>query len=407
MSAVKQAIPDHSIHELIARRWSPYAFTDRPVSDDDLRSLFEAARWAASSYNEQPWNYILATKANPAEFERLLSCLVEGNQAWAKNAPVLALGCTSLSFKLNGKPNAAAIHDLGLASATLTLEATARGLFVHQMIGIVPEKAREVFRIPEGIQPLTGLAIGHAADPATVPEKLRERDLAPRTRKPLSEFVFSGAWGTPSSVVAKSGTTVPRADFEKLYASRPPWDIDGPQKPFKEAANRITGSVLDAGCGTGENALFIASQGRKVTGIDFLEKPIQQAKRKAQERGISVAFLLKDALALKDWSERFDNVIDSGLFHVFSDDDRRRYVEGLASVVKPGGRVFLMCFSDEEPGSQGPRRVSKQELQVAFAEGWAIESIDPKRFEVRPDFKEFVFSEGGPRAWFAVVRRVE
>ncbi|HZV07516.1 MAG TPA: nitroreductase family protein [Gemmataceae bacterium] len=200
MNPTKQASPDHPIHDLIAKRWSPYAFSDRAVSEDDLRSLFEAARWAASSYNEQPWSYIVATKANSTEFERLLSCLVEGNQMWAKAAPVLALGCTSLFFRLNGQPNAAAIHDLGLASATLTLEATARGLFVHQMIGILPDKARQLYHIPEGVQPLTGLAIGYAADPNTLPEKLRERDLAARTRKPLGQFVFGGKWGTESSL---------------------------------------------------------------------------------------------------------------------------------------------------------------------------------------------------------------
>ena len=201
MNTQKQASPDHPIHELIARRWSPYAFADRPVSDDDLRSLFEAARWAASSYNEQPWTYILATKGEPDAFDRLLSCLVEGNQGWAADAPVLALGCTSLRLTRNGKPNAAAIHDLGLASATLTLEATARGLVVHQMIGILPDKARELYLIPEGVQPVTGLAIGYAADPNTLSEKYRERDLAPRSRKPLNEFVFDGEWGVASKIV--------------------------------------------------------------------------------------------------------------------------------------------------------------------------------------------------------------
>ena len=200
MNTQKSARPDHPIHELIARRWSPYAFADRPVSDDDLRSLFEAARWAASSYNEQPWAYVVATKTDPDAFERLLSCLVEGNQGWAAAAPVLALGCTSLQFTRNGKPNAAAVHDLGLASANLTLEATARGLVVHQMIGILPDKARELYRIPEGVLPVTGLAIGYAADPDTLPEKYRDRDLAPRSRKPLYEFVFGGEWGAASSI---------------------------------------------------------------------------------------------------------------------------------------------------------------------------------------------------------------
>lgn len=206
MSAAKQATPDHPIHELLARRWSPYAFADRPVSDADLRSLFEAARWAASSYNEQPWTYLVATKANPAEFERLLSCLVEGNQAWAQAAPVLALGCTSLYFTRNNKPNAAAVHDLGLASAGLTFEATARGLYVHQMIGILPERARELYGIPAGVEPLTGLAIGYAAAPDALPEKYRERDLAPRARKPLAEFVFAGEWGSASGLVKQDAS---------------------------------------------------------------------------------------------------------------------------------------------------------------------------------------------------------
>src|SRR5216684_8470959 len=150
-------------------------------------------------------------------------------------------------------------------------------------------------------------------------------------------------------------TPVPdRSTFEAMYAGQAPWDIGKPQKPFIDVADQITGSVLDAGCGTGDTALFLAGRGCKVTGIDFLEVPIQRAQRKAAERGVQVSFLVKDAMTLKDWTERFDNVIDSGLFHVFSDEDRRCYVEGLATVIKPGGRLFLLCFSDEEPGTQGP-----------------------------------------------------
>jgi cyclopropane fatty-acyl-phospholipid synthase-like methyltransferase len=168
-----------------------------------------------------------------------------------------------------------------------------------------------------------------------------------------------------------------------------------------DVADQITGSILDAGCSTGENALFFASRGRKVTGIDFLEGPITRARRKATERGLSASFFVMDALALKDLPE----VIDSGLFHVFSDEDRRRYIEGLATVLKRGGRLFLLCFSDEEPGTQGPRRVSKKELHDAFAQGWAVESVEPSRYEVRPDLKDLTFSEGGPKAWFTVIRR--
>ena len=116
-------------------------------------------------------------------------------------------------------------------------------------------------------------------------------------------------------------------------------------------------------------------------------------------------FLVKDATALAGWGERFATAIDCGLFHVFSDADRRRYASGLARVVEPGGRLFLMCFSDEEPGTEGPRRVSRQELYDAFAGGWEVESVEPVQIEVHPEFTEIKFSEGGPKAWFAVVRR--
>jgi nitroreductase len=200
----KKAATDCPINNLLTERWSPYAFDDRAISEKDLQSLFEAARWAPSSYNEQPWNYIVATKANPEEFQRLLSCLVEGNQAWAKNAPVLALGVVSLKFARNGQDNRAAVHDLGLASASLTLEATARGLRVHQMIGILPDKAREVYQIPQGYEAWTGLAIGYPGDPKQLPAQLAERDAAKRARKPVREFVFGGKWGTPSPLVAKT-----------------------------------------------------------------------------------------------------------------------------------------------------------------------------------------------------------
>ena len=196
-----------------------------------------------------------------------------------------------------------------------------------------------------------------------------------------------------------------RSTFESAYAGQPPWDIGRPQKAFLDVADQITGSILDVGCGTGENALFFVSRGQKVTGIDFLAEPINRAKQKAVERGLTATFLVMDALALKALPEVFDTVIDSGLFHVFSDDDRRRYVEGLATVLKPGGKLFLLCFSDEEPGTQGPRRVSEKEIRDAFAEGWKVESIVPSRFEVRPDLKELTFSEGGPRALFVVGRR--
>ncbi|MCY2984650.1 MAG: class I SAM-dependent methyltransferase [Planctomycetota bacterium] len=154
-----------------------------------------------------------------------------------------------------------------------------------------------------------------------------------------------------------------------------------------------------------DDTLLFAKRGHKVTGIDFLEEPIHIAKQKAVERKLTATFLVMDALKLADLPEHFDTVIDSGLFHVFSYDDRHRYVDGLASVLKPGGRFYLLCFSDDEPGTIGPRRVSEKEIRETFAEGWQIQSIERSRYEVRPDPNDPSFKDGGPKAWFVVVCR--
>ncbi len=191
----KRAEPAHSIHELLARRFSPYAYAERTVDETTLRSLFEAARWAASSYNEQPWSYIVATREDPDAFGKLVSCLSEPNRPWAKRASALAIGVVSRLFRRNGKPNRAAVHDLGLAAGNLLVEATARGLWVHQMIGIIPERARELYEIPEHHEAYTALAIGHLGDPDELPEDYAKRDRAERTRKPLREFVFGARFG--------------------------------------------------------------------------------------------------------------------------------------------------------------------------------------------------------------------
>jgi nitroreductase len=168
-----------------------------------LRSLFEAARWAPSSNNEQPWTYIVATKHERENYDKLLSVLVEFNQGWAKNAPVLAIAVAKLSFGKNNTPNRNAQYDVGAASALLSVEATVRGLAVHQMAGFSPEKARAVFAIPEGWEPIAAMAIGYPGDPASLSQPLHEREIAPRTRKPLREFVMSGEWGHTASFVSK------------------------------------------------------------------------------------------------------------------------------------------------------------------------------------------------------------
>jgi nitroreductase len=192
------ALPDHPMHTRLSKRWSPDGFSDRAVTEADLRSLFEAARWAASSYNEQPWSFIVATRDETAAFARLLTSLVPANQVRAANAPVLVLGIVRLNFAKTEADNRAAIHDLGLATASLTFEATAGHLSVHPMIGIVPERARELYQIPEHSEAFMALAIGYASDTSHLSDDLRERDLAQMQRKSTRKFVFSSVWGRPS-----------------------------------------------------------------------------------------------------------------------------------------------------------------------------------------------------------------
>lgn len=198
----KPAETQYPIHELLRRRWSPRAFSSRRVEPETLRTLLEAARWAPSSYNEQPWSFIVALRDSPADYQHLLACLVEGNRAWAHTAPVLMLSVAKLNFERNQKPNRHAFHDVGLAVENLIVQATALGLFVHQMAGFDVEKAREAFAIPAGHEAAAAIALGYAGDPDSLPEKLRERELAPRTRRPLEQFVFSSRWGEASPLVA-------------------------------------------------------------------------------------------------------------------------------------------------------------------------------------------------------------
>ena len=191
----KPAPVHHPIHDLLRHRWSPRAFSDKPVSPDVLRSLFEAARWAPSSSNEQPWAFLVATRDDAENHAKMVSTLVEFNQNWAKHAPVLAIAISEMAFARTGKPNPNAFYDTGAAVAHLSVEATSQGLFVHQMAGFDPKKASELFEIPGGWEPIAAFVIGYPGDPASLPDTLRERELAPRERKPLSSFVMSGGWG--------------------------------------------------------------------------------------------------------------------------------------------------------------------------------------------------------------------
>jgi nitroreductase len=197
----KPADTAYPIEELLKRRWSPRAFADRPIEPEKLLRLWEAARWSASTANQQPWYFIVATKQDEAEHTRLLSCLRENNQQWASRAPVLMVSVAKLTFDANGQPNRHAFHDVGLAVANLITQATALGLGVHQMAGFYPDRVRELYGVPEGFEPVAGIVLGYPGDPDILPDDLKQRELAPRVRKPLESFVFQGAWGQISPLV--------------------------------------------------------------------------------------------------------------------------------------------------------------------------------------------------------------
>ena len=193
----KLADVDHPIHDLLRRRWSPRAFSERMVEPEILRSLFEAARWAPSSNNEQPWHFIVGTKSEVTAYDRLFQCLKEGNKKWAFRAPVLMLSVARLNFEDEGIPNRHALHDTGMAAFSLTMQATALGLVVHQMAGFEIDKARTDLEIPSEFEPVAMIAVGYPGDPSELPDYLRERELKPRERNAIGKFVSFERWNRP------------------------------------------------------------------------------------------------------------------------------------------------------------------------------------------------------------------
>src|SRR5260370_14541715 len=180
----------------------------------------------------------------------------------------------------------------------------------------------------------------------------------------------------------------------------PPWDIGRPKPSFVKLADagKFQGRVLDVGCGTGEHVMLAASHGAEAMGVDVAELAIERARAKAQQRGISAMCEVGDVLQLDGLSRQFDVITDSGVFHVFDDEERPAYVNSLRSALRPGGMYYLMCFSDRQPGDWGPRRVSQAELRAAFVDGWSIRSLDPARVAATIDAT-------GPRAWLATIER--
>lgn len=187
--------PQHSIMSAIEHRWSPRSFSEKPILEEDVYRLLEAARWAPSCFNEQPWGFLVACSNQPQAFNTMLACLVEGNQIWAKNASVLMISTARTTFKRNNNPNRYAMHDTGLAVGQMAIQAQSMGIYMHQMGGIHLDLIRETYQLPTEVEPVAGIALGYLGDAQHLPEELKQRELAPGERKTQQEFAFTNTWG--------------------------------------------------------------------------------------------------------------------------------------------------------------------------------------------------------------------
>jgi nitroreductase len=202
MSEVRQNPVDHPVPDVVRRRWSPVAFVPEPLDDATLAAVFEGARWAASSFNEQPWRFVVGRRQEPEAFSAILGCLADANKNWAQHVSALAIVCAHREYARNGKPNAHAWFDTGQSLAQLMLTAVEQGLYAHAMGGFSVERARRVLAISEDVDPICALAIGRLADGALLDADTAARDRSPRVRRPLSETVFEGRYGDAADFVS-------------------------------------------------------------------------------------------------------------------------------------------------------------------------------------------------------------
>ncbi len=389
------------IHELIAARWSTRAFDERPVEAEKLASCLEAARWAPSCYNDQPWRFVLADlHTDNVAWEQLLDCLSPGNQTWAKQAPVLILVCASERFAHNGSPNRWGEFDTGQAAMSLCLQATSLGLATHQMGGFDAGKARESFAVPASFSPMSVIALGYPGDPEVLDDTLRQREAAPRQRRPLHEIAWAGSWGRPFE-------PSPNFGWEARYRETPPeslpWyqlELDADIEATLDKLGFARVRVLDLGTGPGTQAVALAKRGFEVVASDVSFTALKQAHRLAGQEGVKVHFVQDDILA-SQLNETFDLIVDRGVFHVFPPESHPRYLAAVSSLLRPGGILLLKCFSHRETREEGPPgRYSPKDLERIFGDSFEILEI-----------RESVFKSRGidppPKAIFCVLRKKE
>ncbi|RME81434.1 MAG: methyltransferase domain-containing protein [Zetaproteobacteria bacterium] len=359
------------IARVFAERWSTRAFDSaQAVERSKLASCLEAARWAPSCYGEQPWRFIVADKhANPNAWEAVLHALAEKNQLWAKNAPVFVVGCAVPRFASTNAPNRWAAYDLGQAVISLCLQATMLGLATHQMGGFDPEKLRRALAIPADIEVMSVVAVGYPAPAQAAPEPFQALERASRTRKPIEEIAFEGAWGRPWQVPDALGW---EARYQETPADKLPWFFPELDPDIRKALDalgiRPPKRVLDLGCGPGTQAVALAKMGFEVVATDISWTAVETTKNRAKQAGVAVEALVDDVRASK-LEGPFDLIVDRGVFHCFADEeDQKRYLETVRRLLAPEGVLLLKCFHKEETREEGPPgRYDEADIRRLFA----------------------------------------
>ncbi|RLL51580.1 methyltransferase domain-containing protein [Mariprofundus sp. EBB-1] len=389
------------IERLFAKRWSTRAFdAAKPVSAEQVASCLEAARWAPSCFGAEPWQYLVVDRFyDAASWQLVLDALAPKNQLWAAHAPVLIVTTTDPIFPHNGKTNRWAEYDAGQATQCLCLQAESLGLASHQMGGFDSAALSSALAIPENLQIMSVTALGYVADLATIDADFQPMEAASRTRKPLSEIVHNGRWGTTYSPPAAAGW---EARYQETSAEQLPWfypelDADFARTLTDRSLNR--GTALDLGCGPGTQAVALAKMGFSVTASDVSSSAVASARVLAEQEQVDIHCTVDNVLD-SQLHGSFDLIIDRGVFHCFPNpNDQQAYLNSMAQLLAPDGLLLLKCFHKDETSEMGPPcRYNEADIHRFFANGFElIESRDS--YFGSPDCEE------SPKALFSILRK--
>ncbi|TLS77155.1 methyltransferase domain-containing protein [Mariprofundus erugo] len=389
------------IERLLARRWSSRSFAaEKAVTPEQVAACLEAARWAPSCFGAQPWRFIVADRfRDEPSWQQLLATLAPKNRHWAQRAPVLIVTVCDPLFAHNGLENRWAEYDAGQAAISLCLQAESLGLCCHQMGGFDAASLRTALQIPEPLHIMSVTALGHAGDSTTLEAELQSIEHAARARKPLSELVHYGVWGTPYAPPQAAGW---EARYQETAVEQLPWFHTGLDDDIARGIDALAltdGAALDLGCGPGTQAVALAQRGFQVTASDVSWSAIEAARSLAEAEGVCIEFHV-DNLLESTLSGPFDLVVDRGVFHCFADQENRQtYLETIRRLMKPGAILLLKCFHKSELSEIGPPgRYDEADIRGFFAAGFDIIDISNSHFGP-------TLCSEAPKALFCILKR--